>query len=541
MFATDVLIVGAGPTGLMLANLLSRWGISVRIIDSNQGPAPESRALGVQARTLELMQSLGLAEKFLDRGAIVQGFQMYLKGDRKLQVDLTDMARPDTPFPFIFILPQRETEIILLESLKLQGISVERQHELRSFRQTENEVIAEISAVSGESETIQAKYLVGCDGAHSKTRELLGLSFVGDSYACEFIMADAKVQTDKNMNLALDRISIFLENGAVAILFPIQGNQMSRALAVRLYDDPKEEPKTTATISSPATLPEIQTAFNEISHLQIQLTDPVWVTKYHVHHRSVQTTQVGKAFLAGDASHIHSPVGAQGMNTGLQDAANLAWKLGLALQYKIDVLSTYHSERWPIGQKLLRFTDRVFLAAVTKNPFLIGLRNFILPILARIVGSSVKGKHFVFGFMSELNIHYHQSSVVQERLSPRVSKTFKKTLPAGSRAPNARVSSGREIFDLICGYQFHLLLFSHAEFTETRKQEIQDSWKKFSIQLPFQIHWISAAAAATEAFERYGITDEGLFFIRPDGYIAFRSDDLTSNWWEGFHESRKKK
>jgi 2-polyprenyl-6-methoxyphenol hydroxylase-like FAD-dependent oxidoreductase len=509
------------------------------LIDSGPHAALESRALGIQAKTLELFQNIGLIQTFLKLGMRAEGVELHLNKKRRMSVDMSDMARPDTPYPFIFMLSQSETERILIEALKEKSVEVRRRHTLVAFRQDPASfVTAEIETPSGVRELIQAKYLVGCDGAHSAVRKLLGLAFKGNSYASEFIMADAMVHGD----LPLNKVSVFIETGAVAVLFPIQGNKMSRVLTVRQYTHHSDEPATDATTASPATLQEVEENFNRVSGKEIRLTDPQWVTRFHVHHRSVEKTQIGRIFLAGDASHIHSPVGAQGMNTGMQDAANLAWKLALALKSPAaeNLLATYHSERWPVGQRLLKFTDRIFTLAITKNWVLTSLRNILLPTVTRWVARNPSGKKWAFGFISELRIRYHKSDAVREHLSLAASTKFKNTLPAGYRAPNAKVSQDLELFDLIKDYQFHVLVFSKGKISTADQKNVQNWIRSKAIPgFQQQLHWISLERSAEtaelfvhqarteEVFDLYGVDNQAIFLIRPDGYVGFRSDTLN--------------
>ena len=442
MNTVDVLIVGAGPSGLLLANLLAREGISFRLIDENDGAAKESRALAMQARTLELWRNLGIVDRFLAAGRRAAGLQAYLHGKKRITLDLHDMERPDTPYPFIFMIPQSETERLLIEDLRKRGFEVERRTTLVDFKQSDDHVAAEILIDKTRKETVSARYIVGCDGSHSKVRESLGLAFNGESYSSEFIMADAKVHWD----LPFDYVSVFIDTGAVGALFPIKGNNLSRVLSIRRYanSNSTEIPKDTATTSYPATLPEVEKAFIQTSHKDVKLTEPIWVTKFHVHHRSVEKAQVGRAFLAGDASHIHSPVGGQGMNTGLQDVANLAWKLSGVLKRKApeSLLKTYHLERWPVGQHLLHFTDRIFTIAVSKNRPFVAIRDLVFPIVAKFLMTFGAGKRYMFRFVSQLNIRYHANEAVQEKITAAATSIFRETLPSGYRAPNAKIREG---------------------------------------------------------------------------------------------------
>lgn len=482
---TDVLIVGAGPTGLMCAALLKRSGINCRIIDKNPYQVKESRALGIQARSMELFQNLGLVDKFLAKGVIAKGGKVYLHGKEKMTLNFIDIGRTDTPYPYIFFLSQAETERILYEEVQQLGIEIERNTTMLDLHQNVKEVEAIIQRPDGKKEVLKASYLIGCDGSHSAVRESLNLEFEGGSYPSQFIMADAKV----NWEFDHEYFRVFLNPGSIGIFFPLQNEKLSRILTVREVD--KEfSPKTRTTTSFPASLHEIEENFNEATHLDVRLSDPVWVTKFHVHHRCVNKMQVQRVFLAGDAAHIHSPAGGQGMNTGLQDAANLCWKVAHVLKGHADpsLLDTYHQERWPLAQKLIKFTDRFFSIATSSNKAIIKTRDFLFPILTKYMMKKASGRRAMFGFISQLEIHYHPNQVVLEK--------------AGNRIPNFDLDDGRKIFDLITGYQFHLLVFENTTIDE---------------KLPgVQIHYIQS---------KY--KQKGVMLVRPDGYSAVESENCS--------------
>lgn len=482
---TDVLIVGAGPTGLMAASLLTRSGIKCRLIDHGTDQARESRAIGIQAKSMELFHSMGLVDKFLAKGQMIKGIKAYLHGKERMSLNFSDMARNDTPYPFVFILPQSETESILIEDLENHSMKVERQTTLLDFHQNEDYVEAIILTADGKKEVVQARFMIGCDGSHSLVREHLNLEFKGGSYASQFIMSDAKVEWEFDH----EHLRAFIDPGSIGIFFPIKGDHSSRVLTVREVD---LEPDTKTTTAYPASVLEIEKNFAEVSHQKnLRLSNPTWVTKYHVHHRCVDKLQVGRVFLAGDSAHIHSPAGAQGMNTGLQDAANLCWKMVRVIKGYSDIslLETYHQERWPVAQKVLHFTDRFFSVATSRNKNLIKVRDMLFPVVTKFLMNKSFGRKFIFSFVSQLGIHYHPNSVVARG--------------AGRRVPNFELGDGRKAFDLLTPIQFHLFVFGDEEVKE--------------IFPGTKIHYLKTSPYKSK----------GLLLVRPDGYSAFESEVIN--------------
>lgn len=481
----DVLIVGAGPTGLTLAILCNRLGLSYRIIDKNSAPVKESRALGIQARTLEIFHKLGIVDEFLKRGMKAEGAKIFINGKKRLEIDLHDMERYDTLYPYIFFLPQRDTEIILSKEIPY----IERNTDLVSFEDHVSFVEAQILRPDGGTEFFSARYVCGCDGSHSVVRKKLGLRFQGGAYAADFLMADCKVNWKEDHST----LKVFMRNGKVSVFFPIFHSKRSRVLTIA---DPEKKnvPQTIETTSFPATLSELEEEFRIVTGLDVHLSDPDWVTRYRVHHRSVNQMRRGNVFVLGDAAHIHSPVGAQGMNTGIQDANNLAWKLKLAIDkphLANEILDTYTKERLPIAKHLINLTDRIFSLVVTKNNFLLGVRNSLLPIVTKGLMSFPGGKRTIVKFVSQLNIHYHPNAVVM--------------LKAGERFPNLN-----NIHDLLKGYEFHAVVFSKNKLSQDEKKRVEE---KLRIN---NIHFL------------HHDSEQVLYLIRPDGYIGMTTNDLDN-------------
>ncbi len=514
----DVLIAGAGPTGLMMALLCRRLGLSYRIIDKNSGPATESKAIGIQSRSLELFHKLGIVDQFLKKGMKASGVKIHQHGELKLEVDMSDMARTDTIYPFIFFLSQTETETILLKEVP----NVERNTKLHSFKDKKNGVTAVIINSSGDRETIVAKFLCGCDGAHSRVRKCLDLEFKGDSYGSEFLMADCAVDWSGGH----DKVQVFFDNGTISVFFPLKDNQ-SRVLTISPHSL-ESQPKTKTTTSYPASLHQLEKEFKKGAHLDVKLSDPTWVARYHVHHRTVDKMRVGNVFLLGDAAHIHSPVGAQGMNTGLQDANNLAWKLKAAIMHSSsadEILDTYQMERLPIAKHLIQFTDKIFAAIINQNKFVIAGRNLVMPLVGKILMSVPKGRRMIFRFISQLNIHYH-SNFVSRSNAIRI-------IQAGERAPDNVLNRSTSLHDLFKGYEFHAVAVKRTSFNDLEVSRVYDHMEELGIS---NVHFLRgddkndgySIQVMQDFFKCWNIEQEGLFIIRPDGYIGYCGNEIMA-------------
>ncbi len=422
---TDVVIVGSGPTGLMAAALLARCGVRVRILDKSTQRAHESRAFGVQPKSLELMLNIGLADEFLERGLIATGAEIFVDGRQVGQLNIDDIGRSDTPYSFLLMVPQWDIEDILVADLKRHRLEVEHNVEVTGFTQSADGVTVDYREQSGATGQLRARYLIGADGAHSIVRKTLGLRYDGAPYPQQFLLADCRI----DWPLDYDHLKLFVRGRDLAIYLPLRGKDLCRIVAVRPHGPAASAATADGGGAEPATLDEVQQVVRDASGMDIKLYDPTWVTGYRIHHRGVNKYGEGRAFVAGDAAHIHSPAGGQGMNTGLQDAANLAWKLALVLRGSPPaLLDTYHAERWPVGQKVLHFTDRVFVGVSSQTGWAAALRNLLLPLFALTVSNSGLLRAKAFHFISQLGIRYEPGAFVLDDPSQ------------GARAPGATAS-----------------------------------------------------------------------------------------------------
>src|SRR5437867_2155946 len=315
---TDVPVVGAGPTGLMLANQLGRRGVRALIIDRHAGPSVQTRALGVQARTLEIYAHLGIVERALELGKRATGANMWVQCRRAARIPFGDTGRGLSPYPFILILGQDDNERLLGDALRDQGMAVQWNTELVGLAQESHEVKAKLKRPDGTTGEVTAAWVAGCDGAHSAVRELSGIAFEGAPYEHVFFIAD----TQMTGPMVPDEVNIYLWREGFHLFFPMRGTDHWRLVGIlppnlRGRDD--------------LTFEEVIPGVRQEAGAQLSFKACAWYSTYHIHHRCAARFRDRRCFLLGDAAHIHSPVGAQGMNTGLQDAYNLAWKLALVV------------------------------------------------------------------------------------------------------------------------------------------------------------------------------------------------------------------
>ena len=530
-----VVIVGAGPTGLMAAALLVQCGVSVRILDKSPTQAKESRAFAVQARSLEAMLSIGLADAFMERGTLAVGARTYLDGRRTAGFDLERVGHPDTPFPIVMILPQSDTEAILVEHLSGRGVEVERGVTATGLTQDGDAVVLHVTDADGRQDTIRCPYLLGADGAHSMVRKALGLSFEGAPYAQTFLLADCSLEGD----LEEGPFSVFFHGEHFALWFPFKGERRGRVITTSHQE--VSDPSIAGQGSSAATIEEVEQSFRTASQLDLRLRDPVWVSRYRVHHRGVDRYGVGRVFVAGDAAHIHSPAGGQGMNTGLQDAFNLAWKIALAVEGRAPdaLVASYDAERRPVGDDVLNATDRAFSFVTSPSGWVQAARTVLLPAIGATIGRSGAVRSRVFHLLSELGIHYGPGAAVANEAKSGLKWPDGPT--PGERAPDAAVGRKVSVFDLLAGYRFQLLAFCRrplaAEEIDRIASALRDLARDSGLDLGTHLiayslvgrHPGLVQAESDTILSIYGLSrevEEALYLIRPDGHVAWRKPSL---------------
>ncbi|GAA3720792.1 FAD-dependent monooxygenase [Salinicoccus jeotgali] len=411
---TPVLIVGAGPTGLALAVGLEKHNVPFRIIEQNASSGTTSRAIAVHARTLEFYRQFGLAERLRDAGIVEDAVHIHKDKKEVGRIPLGEMGRGITPYPYLLSLAQDVHESILVEYLESKGIDIEWQSSLVSFKDKGDHVKAIIDSC-GERSASTFQYVCGADGAHSTVRHQLGLDFPGGTYSQMFFVADVEnTQSFKGMSAGF------------------QGSEFNLAVNIR----------TSGTVRLIGVIPSYlmnpdppETFTPLIPHVESVLPVKVgtinWYSSYKVHHRVAESFKVGRAFILGDAAHIHSPAGGQGMNTGIGDAFNLAWKLTFTVQGRMDaaVLDSYEPERMAFARKLVATTDKVFKEAVNRKRF----RNIIMPYVLPQLMRFAAVRRMLFKIISQTRIHYRDSPLSTSRSG---------SIQGGDRLPWIRLADG---------------------------------------------------------------------------------------------------
>ena len=546
---TDVLIVGAGPTGLTLACELLRRGIQCCLIDRLNEPVQTSRAFDLQSRTLEVFEAMGMVEKALAVGTRAKEARVYER--EKLLITMYPKSVGDVPYPYVLTVPQSRTEHLLLERLHELGGTAQRSRELMALRQEGDVVVALIGDARAESthaQEMRARWVVGCDGSHSTVRKLLDIPFEGSTRDEEFLLADVDLDWEKGRNINY----IWLHRDGLFVAMPLpQGQQW------RLFAD-------IAQIGGavPRASVELFQALmaERTGESKTTISNPTWLSNFSINQRMVRSYRQGHVFLAGDAAHIHSPIGGQGMNTGIQDAYNLAWKLTLVIGGRAAerLLDIYEEERKPVARRVLGETTRGTNLIVSRNPVLHFLRDHVLLRLLSL--NSVQGalSQVVSGiginYRSSSLSHSYQGTLADKALLPgrksdkaslkdRVS--FSKAPRSGDRAPQGKClrSPSRattSLFEEFRGTTSTLLLFGGLAQTAEGYTNLSRIARRVEAHLgndvkthivasgndqPDQLDWSGSILLDPDhqLHRHYGAGAASLYFIRPDGYIGFRS------------------
>ncbi len=497
---TDVIIIGAGPTGLSLACQLIRHGIDFVVVEKNDTVTRFSKAIGVQARTLEIYDQIGLAQPAIERGTLATRVRLIEGGEVRGEMNLGNFGKDLSQFPFMLMLEQSKNEELLYEYVRSHGHDVRWNTELESFSPDATGVTAQIKTEGGESETIRGKFLVGCDGASSPVRHGLGLTFGGSTFERLFYVADARVDWD----MPHDALHVCLAKEVFVAFFPMPGENRYRVIGT--FPESKNEEQGEVVYE------EIEREIKEQAKLKLEMSDVRWFSLYKVHSRRVNKFSEGRCFLAGDSAHIHSPAGAQGMNTGIGDAYNLAWKLALVVKgfASEDLLETYNEERLANAKRLLESTDRMFELAAGSNWLMSFLRTTIFPPVAGFISSLETFSKRIFPLISQIGINYRNASLSQHNDGEG------EHVKAGDRMPYFEVD-GQSIFEKLKQPKFHLLLF-----TRNGEDFCEDFSRSYGHLADCNV--IPITAKVTELFET---EDEFCVFLRPDNQIAFISSEMS--------------
>ncbi|GLV61086.1 oxygenase [Dictyobacter sp. S3.2.2.5] len=516
----DVLIVGAGPVGLALANDLLRRGIRCHIIDKAEHAEQKTKAMTIHVRTLELFAKMGVAHTAIERGLTAAHMNIYSGGKRLIQIDLRTYLLGRTPYPYILLLPQNETEQLLTEHLQCLGGAIAWQEELVGLTQDEEGVETMLRHPDGTVERVRVGFVVGCDGAHSTVRHVLGLQFVGASFERSLAVGNVRMTWD----LSSEEIFAFVHQGTFIAYFPIADGRHRVVIAYALGKAPTGD----------VTLEEIQQVIDASGPAGARASEPVDLARFHVNQRRTERYRASRIFLAGDAAHIHSPVGGQGMNTGIQDALNLSWKLALMVQGQASerLLESYGTEREHVGAALLRGTSLSTRLALMHNSLGVALRDALAPILTSLPPAARR----LAESMAEINITYRESPITAD------NRDKKGALRAGDRAPNALVrmcegAEPRSLFELFNSERSILLLLA----SQQEAAAVERQWGEIAALLSGGYHEMIEAYLVTrmatpglkqeggqilqdatgELHQRYEAEQGGVVLVRPDGYIGF--------------------
>jgi 2-polyprenyl-6-methoxyphenol hydroxylase-like FAD-dependent oxidoreductase len=485
---TDVLVAGAGPTGLVLALWLTRCGARVRIIDKTPEPGTTSRALGVQARTLELYRQIDLADDVVARGRRATAANMWVSGRHVARAVFGDIGAGISPYPYVLIFSQDEHERLLIARLNEIGVVIERPTELVDFEEEGDRIVARLKGPDGTVTRCAAAYLAGCDGAHSVVRETLNIGFTGGTYAHLFYVADV----DGGGAAMNGEVHVALDETDFLAMFPLTGDRRARLVG---------------TVRDEAEHQHEQLSWNDVSKrvidwMPIDVARVNWFSTYRVHHRVADGFRTGRAFLVGDAAHIHSPVGAQGMNTGIGDAVNLAWKLAAVVRGDVDrtILDTYETERIAFARRLVATTDQAFTGVTSSSAFARALRLHIVPLLIPSLFAFPAFRRLAFRTVSQTAVNYRGSALSRGAAGP---------VQGGDRLPWVKTNTGdvpADNFTALTSVDWQVHVYGEAapELRVVCEQR----------RLPLHVF------AWRPAMRRNGLRRNAMYLVRPDGYIA---------------------
>lgn len=482
-----VLIAGAGPTGLVLALWLTKKGVPVRIIDQAATTGTTSRAIVMHARNLELYRQMGIDKIAVDRGMPFIAVSLWVKGKRKARAPFGDGGKGISPFHYALILTQDKQEEMLNEELAKLGVTVEQSTTLLSYETKDGDVAATLQKPNGEKETVYAQYLCGCDGAHSVVRHQMKVEFAGGTYEDIFYVADLHIGgilADGEMHGALDDADFLA-------IFPMKGEGNIRLVGAVRSDEIGKEHFEWKDVHQ-----------DIIRRLNMEVKEVRWFSTYRVHHRVASHFREKHVFLLGDAGHIHSPVGGQGMNTGIGDAVNLAWKLAEVIKNKAPekLLDTYEPERIAFARQLVHTTDKAFVFVNKRSRLATWVRTVLVPLLFNFLSHFMAFRRMMFRILSQTRIAYPQSAL---------SRGSAGKIKAGDRLPYVEELDNYR--DLKMSWQLHV----YGTISE-------------AVKTVCTVHNIPVAVFEwKDAAGKKGFKKGALYLLRPDGYVGLITEDAV--------------
>ena len=486
---TPVLIVGAGPTGLVLALVLTRRGIRVRVIDDDEAPGAHSRAIVVHARTLEFYRQFGFAEDVIAAGIKVDSAGLReVRSSQSVEVgrlQFGDIGRGLSPYPFVLAYPQDDHERFLVTKLHELGVEVQWSTQLTDFTRDDRGVRAIITSSNGQTEEATAEYVCGCDGAHSVVRERLAVGFPGGTYDQLFYVADVRVAGEAQRGLSAGLSERFL-----SLMLPVRSSGMQRFIGLV-----PPELSNRSDLAFEDVRARLEALFG------VRVVDVNWFATYRAHHRVAERFRVDRAFLLGDSAHIHSPAGGQGMNTGIGDAVNLGWKLADVIRGGLaaSMLDTYEQERIEFARTLVSTTDRAFRPMVAGGFGGELLRRVLAPFFFTVATRFEIGRRTLFRTVSQIRIHYPQSALSEGQAGH---------VHGGDRLPWTG-ETGADNYGPLRSFDWQVHL--HGTATASLDHACRD------LNLPLHVF------AWNDAADRAGFMKDAFYVVRPDGYVGLAS------------------
>ncbi len=504
----DVIVVGAGPVGLVAGCELARRGVRVRVIERLAHPTDQSRAVAVHARSLDMFDRMGIVDDLLSTGIKATAMQLYAGGRKLFRVPFGGV---DSAFPFTLTTAQTETERVVGEHLQSFGITVDRGVELVGLSQDDQAVHLTLRREDGSTEQASASWVIGADGGHSAVRKMVGTKLAGTFVGERFLLGDVEAEHD----LDLDSMHTFFAPDGPAVVLPMRDGRM------RFLAEVHDAPGTALNLNP--TQDELQAILDRRVG-GIRVVRSHWLTGFEIHHARVPAYRWGRVFLAGDAAHIHSPAGGQGMNTGMQDVFNLAWKLAAVLKGDAGetLLNSYEAERVPVADSVITFTNRL-----TKAGTLSGVPRQIRDVLIRIVSHVPAARRFMADSAEEVNIGYKNSPIA-------VGQCLKGAkVAAGQHLPHVLDEAVQKQLRTVCGPQTP----GHVVVTVASGRVAPAAGGDGQVQVLVTADNTPVAGYDTViadpnglAAQRFGLKDGGRIVIRPDGYIGAVAslDDTTT-------------